>query len=61
MVIQMERLEITELLIDDLGDMYDEFVARTLSNNTIYEKYSDLSYIELCDKMIDRINAIRQG
>ena len=57
----MERLAITNILIDDLGDMYDEFVARTLSNNIIYEKYSDLTYNELCDKMIDRINSIRRA
>lgn len=57
----MERLEITNILIDDLGDMYDEFVARTLSNNIIHEKYSDLTYNELCDKMIDRINSIRKA
>lgn len=56
----MEKLEITEFLIDDLGDMYDEFVARTLSNNIIHEKYSDLTYTELCDKMVDRINSIRK-
>ena len=57
----MEKLEITNLLIDDLGDMYDELVARTLSNNLIHEKYSDLTYSELCDKMIDRINSIRKA
>ena len=29
-----------ELLLEELGDMYDELVARVLSFNTIHKKYA---------------------
>lgn len=50
-----------EALVDELGNMYDELVARTLSHNVIIEDYRKLSYSELCNKMIDTINEIRKG
>lgn len=57
----MEKSEILEILFNELGDMYDELAARTLTSNIIHKKYEDLFYSELCDKMIDIINAIRKG
>lgn len=40
-----------EQKIDELGEMYDELVARALSFNTIYEKYQHLSLSELIRQM----------
>lgn len=50
-----------EDLIAELGNMYDELSARTLSHNPLLEDYYDLSYSELCNKMIDTISEIRKG
>lgn len=44
-------MEDLEHKIDELGEMYDELVARALSFNTIYEKYGHLSLVELIQQM----------
>lgn len=49
-----------EPLLDELGDMYDELVARVLSCNTISEKYHSLSFMELTKKMVKIILKIRR-
>lgn len=49
-----------EPLIDELGDMYDELVARALSFNTINEKYTRLSFMELTKEMVKIILKIRR-
>ena len=49
-----------EPLIDELGDMYDELVARVLSANTINEKYAKLSFMELTRQMVKIILRIRR-
>ena len=46
-----------EPLIDELGDMYDELVARVLSFNTINEKYAKLSFMDLTKEMVKDIFA----
>ena len=40
-----------EQKIDELGEMYDELVARALSFNTICEKYQHLSLSGLIGQM----------
>ena len=49
-----------EPLIDELGDMYDELVARVLSFNTINEKYAKLNLMELTKQMVKLILKIRR-
>jgi hypothetical protein len=49
-----------EPLIDELGDMYDELVARVLSCNTINEKYAKFSFMDLTKEMVKIILKIRR-
>ena len=49
-----------EPLIDELGDMYDELVARVLSCNTIHRKYTTLSFMDLTKEMVKIIFKIRR-
>ena len=49
-----------ESLIDELGDMYDELVARVLSFNIINEKYAKLSFMDLTKEMVKIILKIRR-
>ena len=49
-----------ESLIDELGDMYDELVARVLSCNTINKKYAKLNLMDLTKEMVKIILKIRR-
>ena len=49
-----------ELLLEELGDMYDELVARVLSFNTIHKKYASLTFMDLTKEMIKIIMKIRR-
>lgn len=50
-----------ELLLEELGDMYDELVARVLSFNTIHKKYAKWHFMDLTKEMIKIIMKIRRG
>lgn len=50
-----------ESLLEELGDMYDELVARVLSFNTIHKKYANLTFMDLTKEMIKIIMKIRRG
>ena len=50
-----------EELLNELGDMYDELVARALSFNTIHKKYAKWHFMDLTKEMIKIIMKIRRG
>ena len=50
-----------EELLNELGDMYDELVARTLSFNTIHKKYAKWHFMDLTKEMVKIILKIRRG
>ena len=49
-----------EELLNELGDMYDELVARTLSFNTIHKKYANLTFMDLTKEMVKIIMKMRR-
>ena len=49
-----------ESLLEELGDMYDELVARVLSLNTIHKKYANLTFMDLTKEMIKIIMKMRR-
>ena len=50
-----------EELLHELGDMYDELVARALSFKTIHKKYAKWHFMDLTKEMIKIIMKIRRG
>ena len=49
-----------EELLNELGDMYDELVARALSFNTIHKKYANLTFMDLTKEMVKIIMKMRR-
>ena len=49
-----------EELLNELGDMYDELVARVLSFNTIHKKYANLTFMDLTKEMVKIIMKMRR-
>ena len=51
MVMDMTREEVDKI-INELFDIVEEFDARNISCNSVFEKFHGTGWIELCDKGI---------
>lgn len=48
-------------LVLELFEIADEFYAREMSNNTVYEKFHSISWEELCNKGMEILEEMKVG